>query len=652
MTHQLTRAAHIFAAALLAAFALNAAAEPSDGQFAIESLNTPYPEFVATGNSVNVRIRGPSTASLLHSSVRLNGQDVTSLFALDSAPGSISGSISGLQTGVNVIALYPSKHSDEELARLTVSTAMAPALNCVSLTSLSIPPALLESPTDVVLIDSATTQAANNALPAHCRLQGRINPRIGVNNTPFAIGFELLLPAAWSGRFFFQGGGGNDGAGNLTGLANTGGNPRNGGPPPLARGFAAVTTDGGHTGSLASSFGFDPQARIDHAYNAFGKTAATAKAIIDLYYGKGPDKSYFAGCSGGGRQGMMFTQRYPTYFNGVFAEASAMRVATGASTSAAWESITYNSIAPKDAIGNPILSQAFSDADLALVSNAVLKACDGLDGAVDGSINNVLACQFDPAVLQCSGAKNATCLASAQVAALKKGFGAPFNSAGKPLYTTWPFDAGISGPNWRAWKLGTSPTATPNSLFVTLIQDAMANEFFTPPDPTFSIFTYNFDTDPARQAAEGMIYDTWPDAKLSAFHARGGKILFAHGVSDPIFSADEDIQYYERLAAANRGLQQTGSWARLFLVPGMNHCNGGPATDTYDELSKLIDWVENDNAPERIIASGNTFPGRTRPLCPYPSYARYTGQGSVDDASNFTCRRSDIEEEGENGEND
>ena len=201
------------------------------------------------------------------------------------------------------------------------------------------------------------------------------------------------------------------------------------------------------------------------------------------------------------------------------------------------------------------------------------------------------------------------------------------------------------GAGWRQWKLGTSPTTTPNSLFVTLIQDAMDNEFFTPPDPTFSMFNYNFDTDPARQVAEGLIYDTWPDAKLAAFHTRGGKIIFAHGVSDPIFSADEDIEYNERLAAANHGFHQTGTWARLFLVPGMNHCNGGPATDTYDELSKLIDWVENDNAPMRIIASGASFPGSTRPLCPYPSYARYTGHGSAEDASNFVCSNSEEIEE-------
>lgn len=600
--------------------------------YTIQSLNTPNPEFVSSGDAVLVKVTGPLTASVLHSSVRLNGQDVTYAFLPDGTPGSMTGTVSGLVSGVNIIEVYPSKKFHKVLATLTVSTPVLPQLDCAGLTSLAIPPQLLPSPSDVVQITSATLTAATATLPEHCIVQGKINPRIGVNNTPFAIGFELRLPTLWSGRFFFQGGGGNDGS-----YTNATGAVGNGGRTALSRGFATTKTDGGHTGSSAASFGFDPQARIDHAYNAFDKTAVTAKAIIDLYYGKMPDRSYFAGCSGGGRQGMMFTQRFPHYFDGVIAGSSAMSVATKASISVAWESITYNSIAPTDANGNHILSQAFSNADLTLVANAVLQACDAEDGVVDGSINNVTACTFAPGVLQCAGAKDATCLSSDQVSALEKGFGGPFNSAGHPLYINWPWDAGIGASGWRMWKIGTSPTATPNSAFFTLMQDAIRNEFFTPPDPTFSILNFNFDTDPARMVAEGKIYDTWKDAKLSAFRAHGGKLLFYHGVSDPIFSANEDMNYYERLVAANHGLEEAGSFARLFLVPGMNHCSGGPATDQFDTLTAMINWVENGSAPDKIIATGNSFPGRTRPLCPYPTYARYIGQGSIEDASNFVC---------------
>ena len=600
--------------------------------YTIQSLNAPDPEFVSSGDSVLVKVTGPSTKSVLNSSVRLNGKDVTRVFSSDGTPGSMTGTVSGLIPGVNIIQVYPSKRSERALAKLTASTPVFPKLDCAGLTGLVIPPYLLDSPSDVVQITSAVPTSATATLPEHCIVQAKINPRIGVNNTPFAIGFEVRLPASWSGRFFFQGGGGNDGF-----FSPATGSPGNGGRLALARGFASVRCDGGHTGSAGSSFGFDPQARVDHAYNAWDKAAVTAKAIIDLYYGKMPDRSYFAGCSGGGRQGMMFTQRFPDYFDGVIAGAPAMSVATGASISVAWESITYNSIAPTDAGGNHILSQAFSNADLTLVANAVLQACDGEDGAVDGMINNVTKCRFDPAVLQCAGSKDATCLSPEQVSALKKGFGGPFNSAGQPLYISWPWDAGISASGWRQWKLGTSTSATPNSAFFTLMQDAIRWEFFTPPDPTFSILNFNFDTDPARMEAFGEIYDTWEDVKLSAFKKHGGKLLIHHGVSDPIFSANESMRYYDDLVDANHGHVKAGSFARLFLVPGMVHCGGGPATDQYDTLTAMINWVENGNAPDKIIAKGSSFSGRTRPLCPYPTYARYTGQGSIEDASNFEC---------------
>ncbi|HVN96392.1 MAG TPA: DUF6351 family protein [Syntrophorhabdaceae bacterium] len=600
--------------------------------YSIQSLNAPNPEFVSSGSSVSVKVTGPSTESLRNASLKLNGHDINVAFAMDATGGSMTGTIQGLIPGVNVIEVYPGKGSDKAAARLTVSGAIVARRLCGELTSLKIPQGLLPSPTDVVQITSATPLAETPQLPEHCLVKGKINPRTGVNNTPFAIGFELRLPTRWSGRFFFQGGGGNDGA-----FPEATGDARFGARPALSRGFATVKTDGGHLGTIADTFGFDPQARVDHAYNAYGKTARVSKAIIDLYYGKYPDKSYFIGCSGGGRQGMMFTQRFPDYFDGVVAAAPAMSVATKASISVAWESQAYNVIAPTDANGNHILSRAFSDADLSLVSNAILKACDALDGVADGSINNAAQCRFDPAVLQCAGDKNATCLSQQQVAALKKGFGGPMNSAGERLYTTWPWDAGIKDGGWRAWKLGNSPNATPDSRFFFLMQDAIRNEFFTPPDPTFSILKFNFDTDPARMADFGAIYDTWKDVDLASYTAHGGKLMIVHGLSDPIFSANESIDYYNRLVAAHHGPAEAGSFARLFLVPGMTHCGGGPATDLFDTLSAMINWVENGNAPDKMIASGATFPHRTRPLCPYPAYARYSGTGSVEDASNFVC---------------
>lgn len=489
-------------------------------------------------------------------------------------------------------------------------------------------------------VEGGTTRPAGVTggpfLPGHCVVQGQTDPRIGVNSTPFAIGWEVRLPDDWSHRFFFQGGGGNDGAiraavgTNTASLANA--------APALSRGFAVASTDGGHTGVLASQYGFDPQARIDHAYNAYDKTAQVAKDLQKQYYGSLPDKSYFVGCSGGGRQGMMFSQRFPSYFDGIVAGAPAMRVASGASISATWETQTYTAIAPKDASGNPILAQAFSDADLALLGNAILQACDAKDGLADGYINDFQACTFDPAVLTCSGGKTPACLSAAQVASLKKGFGGPKNSTGQALYATWPWDYGVTGSDWRNWKLGTSTNATPNSRFITLIQDAMANEFFTPPDPAFSMYNFNFDTDPARLEAFSQVYDTYRDATLSAFHARGGKIILHHGLGDPIFSPMDTLDYYNRLVANNGGLAATKTWARAFFVPGQNHCGaGGPTVDGYDGLQAIVDWVENNVAPDQMLATSATVPGRSRPVCAFPTVARYVG-GNPESASSFVCQ--------------
>lgn len=405
-----------------------------------------------------------------------------------------------------------------------------------------------------------------------------------------------------------------------------------------------VSTDAGHTGTSAS-FGADPQARTDHAYNSYEKTAVASKSLISTRYGRKPDYSYFSGCSGGGRQGMMFSQRFPDYFDGITAGAPAMRVSSGAIVAAMRNTIQFNAIAPQDASGNRILSRAFSNTDLKLVANAVNASCDAADGVVDGLAQNVNACKaFDPAVLQCTGGKTDSCLSSAQVGALKSVFAGPRNSVGKALYTGQPWDAGLAAPGWRSWTLGNSTTATPDARYITLMVDALVNEFFTPPDLSFNPLAFNFDTDPARMAAYSAIYDTYADDKLAAYKQRGGKLLFIHGMSDPIFSAFDTVDYYERLAANHGGVAATQSFARTFLVPGMNHCSGGPATDNFDSIQTMVDWVEKGIAPQSIAAKAlptNTdFPNRTRPLCPYPQFAKYKGSGSVEDASSFVCSAS------------
>lgn len=474
-------------------------------------------------------------------------------------------------------------------------------------------------------------------LPGHCVVTGSINPRVGVDGKNYAIGFQLSLPDNWNGRFLFVGGGGNDGVLRDTSLSTS---ISIGTPSPLGQGFAVVSTDGGHIGTTAS-FGADPQARIDHAYNSYDKTAVSAKSLIATHYGRKPDRSYFSGCSGGGRQGMVFSQRFPDYFDAITAGAPAMRVSSGATVAAMWNTIAFNAIAPQDASGNRILSQAFSNADLNLVANAVKSSCDAADGVADGMVNNTKACQFNPVVLQCSGAKGGDCLSAGQVDALAKVFTGPRNSAGQALYAGQPWDPGLAAPGWRAWTLGSATTATPDARYITLMVDALINEFFTPPDLTFNPLAFNFDTDPARMAAYSAIYDTYADDKLTAFRQRGGKLLLIHGMSDPIFSAKDTVDYYERLAANNGGMASTQGFARTFLVPGMNHCSGGPATDSFDSIQTMVDWVEKGVAPDTIAARAlptqTDYPNRKRPLCPYPQFAKYKGTGSVEDAGSFVC---------------
>ena len=310
---------------------------------------------------------------------------------------------------------------------------------------------------------SSSYDSGSDTQPAHCVVRGSAAPRTGADGKAYETRFELRLPTTWSGRFLYQGGGGNDGMVAPAVGRNTGSFPETG----LQRGFAVVTTDAGHQGATPE-FGLDPIARVDHAYAAHDRTATIAFTIVARYYGRAPDRKYFVGCSGGGRQGMMFAQRYPAYFDGIVICAPAMSVSSGATIAAAWDTQTFLSVAPTNADGQRVLSQAFSDADLALVARGITAACDAADGATDGTVLRPDACRFDPKRLQCAGAKDANCLTSAQVGAIERAFGGPRDSSGRALYVGQAWDPGIAAPGWRQWKLGSSQTGTPNAANATL----------------------------------------------------------------------------------------------------------------------------------------------------------------------------------------
>lgn len=509
------------------------------------------------------------------------------------------------------------------------STVADAAAACAALTKTALPGVrVTEARVVAAGAERAKEPPANREvgapLPEHCLVRGRIDERTGADGKPYHTGFELRLPSAFNGRLVYQGGGGNDGiVFNAVGR-NTGGlGWANHG---LGRGFAAVSTDAGHQGPTPE-FGLDPQARIEHAYRAHQRTAETANALLAAYYGRPADRRYFVGCSGGGRQGMMFTQRFPELFDGVVAVAPAMRVSEGATIAAAWTVQRFLAIAP-----NGVLAQALSDAQLKRVAQEVLDRCDANDGLRDGFVNDT-ACRVDPKALVCP-AGGEGCLQPAQADALAAVMAGPRNAKG-PLYFGWPWDPGIADAGWRAWTLGTATSGPPNARHVTLMGGALGHEFVTPPDPSLNTLNFDFERDPPRMQAFHRVYDTADDVQLDGFRRRGGKLLFFHGMADPIFSATELVDYTRRLQAAHADAPR---WSRSFLVPGMTHCSGGPATDDFDGLATIVRWVEEGRGPDRVEARGTVQkPGVSRPLCPWPQQAVYTG-GDPNAAGSFTCR--------------
>jgi feruloyl esterase len=467
-------------------------------------------------------------------------------------------------------------------------------------------------------------------LPEHCLLRAVISPRTSASGQRLGVGFELRLPTNWNGRFVFEGGGGLDGILNPA-LGALGGRAH---PPALALGFAVVTTDGGHRGAsmMDARFALDQQARIDYAYGAVENTTWAAKAIIQAFYGREPDRSYFVGCSNGGRQALVAAERLPLEFDGIVAGDPTFRLAW-TNVDQVWNEIVLARGAPKGPDGKPIVSRALSDSDLKLVADELLRECDGKDGLKDGMVNDFRACRFDPAALTCKGAKTGRCLTALEVRTLKALMEGPHDSRGRALYAAFPYDTGIAGRAFRQMHFGTLATGGSNAADATLGFDSLRYYAMTPPDPSFDPMRFDFDRDTARVLQTSKQNDA--DATYLTTFAGRGKLLIYHGLSDQGLSPLDTVAWYDRLAASTGG--RTQDWARLYLVPGMTHCAGGEATDEFDVLQAIQAWVERGEAPEQIIARGKAFPGVTRPLCPYPKVARYQGGDPASDKS-FVCR--------------
>jgi feruloyl esterase len=528
--------------------------------------------------------------------------------------------------------------------------------------------------TSVTLAEEGSVSAPGiGPMPEHCIVKGKMNERISpVDGKTYAIGFEMRLPTDWNGRFFYQGNGGTDGN-VVTAFGNIlGGGPTSNG---LLKGFAVISSDAGHTDDRSSQisgavFGIDPQARLDYGYNAVAELTPMAKSLIKTYYGKVPDKSYIVGSSNGGRHAMVAASRYAKLYDGFLAGAPGFNLPQAA-VAQLWGVQRYAPISDwNSTTGRPDVSTSFLPADTALVSDKILAKCDGLDGVLDNTVSNPLACQsvfdIDLDVPTCPGAAthDGTCLSLDQKSVLASVHEGARNSMGEALYTNFLWDPGIRAGGWRNWKF-VSSTTNRDPVAVGFI-------FSTPPeDPavlngtgtTLLDYALNwngagFDVDedaPKIYATDStytessMSFMTPPDLLMKKMHAKGGKLIVVHGAADPVFSVADTVDWYEGLSA--RYKKRTTDFARLFIVPGMSHSSGGPACDQFDLVDALVKWVEEGIAPDAITAKARGTganvvnsevpvtwaPNRTRPLCAYPEVPRYKGTGSIEDAANFSC---------------
>lgn len=504
--------------------------------------------------------------------------------------------------------------------------------------------------TAVEAIAAGKLAVAGKPIAAHCRVLGQMHRRRGTDGRDYAVGFEMRLPLRWNGRLYYQANGGLDGV-----VETAQGSVGGGGPldNALNMGFAVISSDAGHQGPTPD-FGLDQQARLDYGYQAIGKLTPMAKALVRIAYGKAPDRSYIGGCSNGGRHTMVAAARYADQYDGYLVGNPGYRLPLAAVANIAGAKI-YAGLADK--AGDP--GSAFTLAERGLVARSVLGKCDALDGVADGMVQDTRACQaaFDLGrdVPTCSSARDGNCLSAAQKAGIGAVFAGATTESGRRIYASFPYDAGLATPDWGFWEFG-APAA--------LDAGAVRTVFQVPPDhpggdgaafiaraSLGELLARVHATSPAYPES-AMSFMTPPDAgKLAALARRGAKIMVYHGTSDAIFSSNDSAAWYEQLRAANGG--DASHFARLYLVPGMNHCAGGPSTDQFDMLTPLVDWVENGNAPEAVVARvrGPGNPGganadlppgwpatRSRPLCPYPKVARYAGSGDAEQAASFSCR--------------
>jgi feruloyl esterase len=621
----------------------------------------------------------------------------------------------------------------------TTSTSISngpvtPVSSCAALASL--PASGFPVPNTV--ITSAVDTAAGGGLPERCIVNGYVNKHA----SPFdsctyqnVFQVQLPLPANWNGRFMFQGGGGTEGSV----PAATGAIGGTTGINEVSNGYAIASQNGGHQNTdLAAcaitnpntfgnvyEFFLDPMGTLGYAYQSIQATALTAKYLIEQYYGSGAVYSYWVGCSNGGRQGMVMSQKFPTFFDGIVAgDPTYQHEATTLSETYGVEAIqsvylSNPALTPPGptqvaqaapAPPGPDLYPAFPSSDQSLFETALLQACDALDGVTDGVIDNVPACQaqFNPVTatyidyagalgppntqysLQCTGAKNATCLSPAQIQASRKVNQGPRTSNGSVLLAPeaapdpvsnvaqgYQYDGGwMTPPGIPSRKIGSS---SPNSLpgDFSLGVGRIGYSYLVPPCPTCVALNFDFDTSTLTQgsnvyalATQSPYVSASTSLDIAHFVKYGHKIIWYHGASDPGPPILGTQLYYQQMANQFGGFQAAQNFSRFYTIPNMGHCNGGATTDGFDFLTPMVNWVEHGTSPTSVVSKGTTFTAttyqtvgnyvtdtfinapttRSRPLCPFPQQARFVGSKTVvngvpvasnpadlANASNYTC---------------
>jgi feruloyl esterase len=449
--------------------------------------------------------------------------------------------------------------------------------------------------------------AEATSLPSFCRVAGVAAPQIR---------FEVWLPpptgaGAWNGKL--------NGVGNagLAGTISYGAMMQS-----LARGYATASTDTGHSsepGNEGWALGH-PELLVDFASRSIHVTALAAKGVVAAYYGRRPGHSYFTGCSCGGGQALSEAQRYPADYDGIVAGAPANF------PTHMWPGELYPAW-----VTHRTPAHLIPEEKLPVIEKAALAACDAMDGVADGVLDDPRRCSFDPRTLLCKGEDRPDCLTAAQVDSVQRIYEGPRDpSSGKAF---WPGYERTSEPGWPGHIF--EPFGIPLSYF----------KYMALGDPGWDWRSFDFG-DPrsfatlndASRRLGPTLDSTAPD--LSAFKKRGGKLIAYHGWLDQNIAPRNSISYYESVLATMGGERETQSFYRLFMVPGMGHCGGGPGASVFDVLAALERWVEDGQAPDRVAAAhvSNGKVDRTRPLCAYPRIARYQGKGSTDDAASFECQ--------------